>query len=799
MTPGRWTRCLAFAAAVLLLAAGAAHAEKRVALVIGNDRYPNLAASQQLQKAVNDAEAVGDTLERLGFKVIRGKNLGRQDMIDTLAEFTANIATGDVAAFFYAGHGVAIGGVNYLVPSDVPRMTEGAEPRVRGASISEPDLIAEIRDRNPRVTFLTIDACRDNPFPRSSAGRSIGNTRGLADAKPPSGVFSIYSAGIGQTALDRLEPNDPHRNSVFTRMFVEHLGRPGLDLAGLAIEVRERVADLALKAKNDFGRPEPHEQTPAYYDQTRGGRIYLAGVPPAQPAPVLPPPPVAAAPPPPQDELFWSVIKESTVPAVFEEFLARHGASARAGEARARLEQLRRAQSAALAPPAPASAAAAPQPRPSESRQPAALGSDDLVWTSIRNSRVASLFESFLAAHPASRHAGEARARLDELKRTPQAAVAPVAAAPLPSTVLVPAPGLSMGAPPVPSGRPQPAQPAGEDERVWSAIRTSSLPMLFENFLAQHPGSRFAPEARQRLQALKGAQSAAIVPTVAPPRPQSSEQVQPAVGVFPQPARSLRPLTPEQERALQPKDTFKECDVCPEMVVVPAGSFMMGAPASENSSGRDERPQRRVTFARPFAVGKFSVTFGEWRACVADGGCSDSRYSLPVGDDYPVFEVSWDDVGRFLSWLSRKTGKTYRLPSEAEREYVTRAGTATPFWTGATISTGEANYDGREIYGNGTAGEWRRGPLPVGALPPNPWGLHHVHGNLWEWTADCWNASHSGAPADGSARMSGDCRRRVARGGYHFEHPARIRSAARRESGREGGWSTSFRVARSLP
>ena len=156
---------------------------------------------------MNDAEAVGNTLARLGFDVIRGRDLGRQGMIDRLAEFTARLEAGDTALFFYAGHGVAIGGVNYLVPSDVPAATAGAEARVRGASIAESDIIAEIQAKGARVAVLVLDACRDNPFPRAGT-RTLGNTRGLADAKPARGVFTLYSAGIGQTALDRLEPND---------------------------------------------------------------------------------------------------------------------------------------------------------------------------------------------------------------------------------------------------------------------------------------------------------------------------------------------------------------------------------------------------------------------------------------------------------------------------------------------------------------------------------------------------------------------------------------------------------------
>lgn len=267
---------LAIATAVLgaLCLPDTARAEKRVALVIGNDRYVNMPADRQLQKAVNDAHTVAASMKALGFEVLIGTNLGRQAMIDKLAEFTARLQAGDTAAFFFAGHGVAIQGVNYLVPSDVPPVSEGAEARVRGASLAEPDIIAELQAKSVRVALLVIDACRDNPFPRA-AGRSIGNTRGLSDARPARGVFTLYSAGIGQTALDRLSDRDAANNSVFTRIFAEQLVRPELHLGDLAVEVRERVAALALQATDASGQPAPHEQTPAYYDQTLGGRIFL--------------------------------------------------------------------------------------------------------------------------------------------------------------------------------------------------------------------------------------------------------------------------------------------------------------------------------------------------------------------------------------------------------------------------------------------------------------------------------------------------------------------------------------------
>lgn len=255
----------------LFLAAGAcaispAHAE-RVALVIGNDSYPNLPRDQQLNKAVNDARTMGDSLEAIGFSVIRGENLDRQAMIDRIFAFTQRIKPGDTALLFYAGHGVAIGGGNYLLPSDVRAANPGEEARVRAMAIGEADIIADIQDRKAKVAVLMLDACRDNPFKQPGLTRSAGAAKGLSRSAEAEGVFAIYSAGFGQTALDTLGGNDASPNSVFTRAMAPALQRKGVHLADLVIDVRQEVSALAEKIN--------HQQNPAYYDQTRGGRIYL--------------------------------------------------------------------------------------------------------------------------------------------------------------------------------------------------------------------------------------------------------------------------------------------------------------------------------------------------------------------------------------------------------------------------------------------------------------------------------------------------------------------------------------------
>ena len=259
-------------------------------------------------------------------------------------------------------------------------------------------------------------------------------------------------------------------------------------------------------------------------------------------------------------------------------------------------------------------------------------------------------------------------------------------------------------------------------------------------------------------------------------------QIQPSPALTQQSPTKVELLSPDRERALQPKDSFKDCANCPVMVVIPAGSFTMGSPETEAGRKDNEGPQHKVSFAQKFAVGRFSVTFDEWDACVADGGCNGY---LPPDQGWgrgrrPVINVSWNEAKTYLAWLSRKTGKPYRLLTEAEREYVTRAGTTTPFWWGSSISTSQANYNGNYTYGNdGARGEFRNESVPVDMFAPNPWGLYQVHGNVSEWTEDCWHENYTDAPTDGSAWIDADCKQRVRRGGSIGSPPQILRSAFR--------------------
>ena len=232
--------------------------QRKFALVIGTDEYQNLPV---LQKAVNDARAITETLTNIGFEVIKGENLTRRQMNRSLANLERSISPGDQVFFFFAGHGVALGATNYLIPADMPLPENGEESLVRGEAFAVDQIVERIQSRGAIASFVVLDACRNNPF-KSKGVRSIGMTRGLRDISAPKGVFVLFSAGIGQTALDRLYDGDENPNSVFTRNLVPLLKEPGLSHVQLAKRVQSDVDKLA--------RTIHHEQQPAYYDQVIG-------------------------------------------------------------------------------------------------------------------------------------------------------------------------------------------------------------------------------------------------------------------------------------------------------------------------------------------------------------------------------------------------------------------------------------------------------------------------------------------------------------------------------------------------
>lgn len=272
-------------------------------------------------------------------------------------------------------------------------------------------------------------------------------------------------------------------------------------------------------------------------------------------------------------------------------------------------------------------------------------------------------------------------------------------------------------------------------------------------------------------------------------------------------------LPPPPAPKTRPGETFKECDVCPEMVVVPAGSFIMGSPATEAMRDSDEA-QHPVTIARPFAVGRFEVTFAQWNACVSAGGCAppEAMYPSPPDegygrDDHPVINVSWQDAKRYVRWLNRRVGgNAYRLLSEAEWEYAARGranGTAndTPYPWGPTASHEYANYGTDQCCPGLASGrdQWVNA-APVGSFPANAFGISDMHGNVSEWVEDCYVADNAALTREGAANTIQGCSSyRVLRGGGWYGNSENLRSAERERITPTLRYSfMGFRLARTV-
>ncbi len=337
-----------------------------------------------------------------------------------------------------------------------------------------------------------------------------------------------------------------------------------------------------------------------------------------------------------------------------------------------------------------------------------------------------------------------------------------------------------------------PRTPVSAEAEAWAAIKGMNSCAVFERYVTRFRagGSVFVDFAEARMVELRcGARDVAV--GTFPQRPAPTPKPEACAGV-------QVPLASGGTVCRKPGsgESFKDCPDCPEMVVVPAGSFMMGSPESEEGRYDDEGPQRRVTIAKPFAVGKFEVTFAEWDACVADGGCQHRPNDEGWGRGRrPVINISWQDVTlEYLPWLNRKLGLSgnegYRLLSEAEWEYAARAGTYTRFHFGDS----DSGLDQHAWYVSNANSRTHA----VGEKSANAWGLYDMHGNVREWVEDCYG-SYKDAPTDGTAYKSGEACNRFYRGGSWHNDPRYLRAADRSRIWPEDRiYLLGFRAARTL-
>ena len=355
------------------------------------------------------------------------------------------------------------------------------------------------------------------------------------------------------------------------------------------------------------------------------------------------------------------------------------------------------------------------------------------------------------------------------------------AAAPSPAPAIpAPKPAIDQAAAPKPAPAAQTDVPKPADTQ---AAASKPAPVVETDVPKPTPDAQAAaPKVAPLAPAVapKKTQVAALGPvvpvqTIAPPvRPIPRKPAAPAISVNPPPYNVATPGG----------QIFQECKDCPQMVVVPRGTAILGSPTGEPGRQSNEAAPHSVTIDKPFAVGRYAVTFDDWAACVAGGGCNGYK---PDDNGFgrgkrPVIFVSWNDANAYVNWLKHKTGQPYRLLSESEWEYAARGCTKTdcpdtPFWFG-DIAPDLANYDSRYSYEGSPKADHEVATVPVDQGKPNPFGLTNMLGNVQQWVEDCWNADLS-APADGSAVLTGDCGDRVIRGGSYSDKPDALRASAR--------------------
>ena len=682
----------------------------RVALVVGNGTYAHIG---RLPNPGNDAADMSAALRRLGFEVTTVRDADRVALSEALRVFTRESAGADVSLVFYAGHGLEMDGVNYLVPVDA-RLERDTDVRFEAVVLD--DVLASTVGADLRLVIL--DACRNNPLARSmqrtGASRSVsrGSFGNLDEGLLGDETLVAYAAAAGTTAAD-----GDGRNSPYTSALLSYLEQP-LEIGLLFREVRARV----LAATN--GEQRPHE--------------------------------------------YASLLSEHYLRAAT-------GADPRAVESALGLDRgsRRRVQQGL--------AAAGFSPGPADGMFGPATRAAIRGWQTSRGA--------------------EATGYLAPVGAQALGVAVPGAAAA--ATAVGPAASSSVAPPAVASA------PAAELTRAevvfWESIRESTDAADFDDYLARWPAGIYARLATNRVAALRAA--ASDPPALAPA------------------ATDAPPAAPTE-----PGTVFRDCPTCPEMVVVPAGEFLMGSDRRDDESSDGERPRHRVTVER-FALGVHEVTRDEYAAFVAatGRGAGDRCYAFdaeeegfgwreeaswrspgyPQGGDHPVACVNWEDGQAYARWLSAETGQRYRLPSESEWEYAARAGTTTRRHWGDDADEQCAHANGADRTAKRRFENWSwavdctDGVLwtsPVGAFAANGFGLHDMLGNVWEWAEDCWHDDYDGAPRDGSAwTRGGDCGRRVLRGGSWSVVPRSLRSAYRdRSVAEDRGTGVGFRVARTL-
>jgi formylglycine-generating enzyme required for sulfatase activity/uncharacterized protein YgiM (DUF1202 family) len=833
-------RFLVLAILMITLAAFPVQAAKRVALVIGNNAYATL---PNLNNAKKDAEGMAAKLRGLGFDVILKTNAGRREMGRTLADFENRISNADVALVFYAGHGIQASGTNHLIPSDA-RIE--IEEDLRYESIDAQDFLKAMKRAGTSLNIVVLDACRDNPLPR----RTRSAARGLAIPAPPAGIKGtaiIYSAAPGQTAQDGprgghgvftgallavLDKPDLKLEDVFketaTRVAALTNGKqdPWINSSVKGNFYFKQTGGAPAKVASINPRPRPAtppaaSSTPRItVDELDENKIADRNA------------NVRSGPSSSATKL--STIRARTSVQVTGRVQGRNWyqvllSDGRTGYVFAPL--LRNAPDTRIASKGPATVKVAPTVSdPSQVMLPDGLRLSD--WILIAEDRLkAGEYRSLVVEGMAHRRKYGQFASLNKiidksvtalLKRLTvekladaddafrlikniegvvgksNSAVAKAknkvfaffvqgvnvrgiesAKAALTKIALLKA--RFGDNPAIAEAKNKVSASLLEGANVWNdenAKKTlDTVAFLKTRFGDSLSATYLEAKAHHRLDQFEVAEKG-YRHWLAKAKPDAKGRKEVLALLF----RAQKHKTVGFDAGA----AIKDCSNCPEMIVIPPGSFQMGSPTSERGRSADEGPQHQVTISKPFAVGKFEVTFAEWDACVSAYECPRTPPDMGWGRGrQPAINVSWDEAQEYIRWVNQTTGKNYRLLSEAEWEYISRSRVSTPNYINSQI-TGSRSHSGNRT-------------KKVGSYQANSFGVYDLSGNVIEWVEDCWNDNYQDAPVDGSAWTKGQCRFRVLRGGSLHNSYEDMRIAKRRwDAASKRSAYIGFRVARDL-
>jgi formylglycine-generating enzyme required for sulfatase activity len=813
----RWLMLTVLAMLVVLLPSAANAAgpdgERRIALVIGIGSYQH---APHLTNPANDARAIGDSLRRLKFDVTELYDTDFRELNRGVREFGIRAAGSDVAVVYYAGHGVQVDRENYLIPADA-KLERERDLLYEAMPLDR--LLGEVSQAS-RIGIVLLDSCRNNPFiervarSMTIAGRAVATTPGLARVdNVPRNTMVVMAAKADQIAEDGGE------HSPFAGALLAHLQIPGLELSLFFRSLRDTVLRAtnnrqepfvfsSLGADPFYFYPRPPNRPPEIgpitaLEVTESAGPALLGMP--QPTD------------PDQDPLTIRIIglprfgevrvdgKPIGANAVFspERFKTAtykpDGKSLGSAGTLDILVEDGRGGSITASLPITVRSSHHPPVLTGPSRvqitqqllgiPPPVSPDGDVLTVTINALPRGTVRNGAAILHPGDRVSPE---ELSRLTFWPEAGFAGPAGS-LRYSVDNGHGGIVEGSTDVEVGTTSlatnsGATNSGPESALWESVRGSSDPSRLEAFLRLFPTSRYSDDAKRRLVEVNAAgvgdkMRAPARPEPVQPHPMPvAEPPPPKPGVVamaqpdatqgsaaaPPPSRLMTaangpPMTPPP---LQPRggsagpNRFQDCPSCPPMIRIPAGGFMMGLGARE----QEAMPAHHVD-VRAFAIGQTPVTVADWKFCVTDKACNFLPRMRVAEDRTPLHNLSWEDVGQYVAWLSKVAGHPYRLPSEAEWEYAARGGTTTRYWWGDSVGMFLANCNdcggSQDMYG----------PLPVDAMQPNPFGLYGMLGGVAQWTADCWFPNYRGAPANAGPRESKTCDKRVLRGGsFRAQH-----------------------------